>query len=123
MSAANDAAACIFCKIVRGEIPCRKTYEDEDIFVFHDVRPQAPVHLLVIPKAHIASLYDADMAHHQALGKMMAKAGELARREGAGDGFRAIINTGRVGHQEVYHLHMHVIGGPEPLGPMLMRRT
>jgi histidine triad (HIT) family protein len=123
MTAAADSQACIFCKIVKGEIPSRKAYEDEDIFVFHDLHPQAPVHLLIVPKAHIATLYEADMSHHKALGKMMAKAGELARREGANDGFRTIINTGRVGHQEVYHLHMHVIGGPEPLGPMLSRRA
>ena len=113
---------CIFCKIVRGEIPAKKLHEDEDILAFHDVRPQAPVHFLVIPKAHVPSLYEAGMSHHQALGKMLALAGELARKAGATDGFRILINTGRVGHQEVYHVHMHVLGGPEPLGPMLQRR-
>ena len=70
----------------------------------------------------MASLYEAGMEHHRALGKMLALAGELARKEGASDGFRTIINTGRVGHQEVYHLHMHVIGGPDSLGPMIQRR-
>jgi histidine triad (HIT) family protein len=114
--------ACIFCKIVRGEIPSKKVHEDEDILVFHDVRPAAPVHLLAIPKEHVATLYDAGMQQHRALGKMLAMAGELARREGATEGFRTIINTGRVGHQEVYHVHMHIIGGPDPLGPMLMRQ-
>jgi histidine triad (HIT) family protein len=79
------------------------------------------VHFLIIPKVHVATLYDADMRHHQALGRMLALVGGLARREGAADGFRTIINTGRVGHQEVYHVHMHVLGGPEPLGPMLHR--
>ncbi len=113
---------CIFCKIVRGEIPSRKVYEDEDIFAFHDIQPLAPVHFMVVPKEHVASLYEANMAQHRALGKMLAVAGELARKEGAGDGFRTIINTGRVGHQEVYHLHMHVIGGPDPLGPMISRK-
>ena len=122
MSDADGAAACVFCRIARGEIPSRKVYEDEDIFAFHDVRPQAPVHLLVIPKEHVPSMYEAGMAQHRALGKMLALAGELARREGAADGFRIILNTGRVGHQEVYHLHMHILGGPEPLGPMLLRR-
>jgi len=91
------------------------------VLAFHDVRPQAPVHLLIIPKVHVASLYEADMRHHQALGRMLALAGELARKEGATEGFRSIINTGRVGHQEVYHVHMHVLGGPQPLGPMLHR--
>ena len=113
---------CIFCRIARGEIPSKKAYEDEDIFAFHDIRPQAPVHLLVIPKEHVATMYDAGMAQHVALGKMLAMAGELARKEGAADGFRIILNTGRVGHQEVYHVHMHILGGPEPLGPMLSRK-
>jgi histidine triad (HIT) family protein len=114
---------CIFCKIVRNEIPSHKVYEDEDIFAFHDIRPLAPVHFMIIPKEHVATLYDAGMAQHRSLGKMLAMAGELARKEGAIDGFRTIINTGRVGNQEVYHLHMHVIGGPDPLGPMILRRT
>lgn len=115
-------ADCIFCKIARGDIPSKKVYEDEDVFAFHDARPVAPVHFLIIPKVHVPSMYEANMAQHQALGKMLALAGELARQEGATDGFRTIINTGRVGHQEVYHVHMHVLGGPEPLGPMIMRK-
>ena len=114
--------ACIFCKIVRGEIASQKLHEDEDVLAFHDVRPQAPVHFLIIPKAHVPTLYDGGMAHHKAYGKMLALAGELARKAGATEGFRTIINTGQVGHQEVYHVHMHVLGGPEPLGPMLHRR-
>ena len=80
------------------------------------------MHFLIVPKAHVASLYDARPEHAQAFGKMLTLAGKLAREAGAGDGFRAIINNGRVGHQEVYHVHMHVLGGPEPLGPMLHRR-
>jgi len=114
--------SCIFCKIVKGEIPSKKVHEDADVLAFHDVRPQAPVHFLIIPKEHIATLYDASMKQHQALGKMLALVGELARKEGATNGFRTIINTGPVGHQEVYHVHMHVLGGPEPLGPMLSRK-
>jgi len=114
--------ACIFCRIVAGEIPSKKVYDDEDVYAFHDVRPQAPVHLLVIPKDHVSTLYDAGMGQHRALGKMLALSGELAKKEGATEGFRIIVNTGRVGHQEVYHVHMHILGGPEPLGPMLQRR-
>lgn len=113
---------CVFCKIVRGEIPCRKLFEDEDVLAFHDIQPQAPVHFLVIPKLHIPSLAEADTSHVSVLGKMLALAGPLAREHGAFEGFRTIINTGRVGGQEVYHLHMHVFGGPEPLGRMLPRR-
>lgn len=114
---------CIFCRIVRGEIPCRKVFEDDDVLVFHDIHPQAPVHLLVIPKQHIASLAEADIDDAPVLGKMLAVAGPLAREQGAADGFRTIINTGRVGGQEVYHLHMHIFGGPEPLGRMVSKRV
>ncbi|MBK6402052.1 MAG: histidine triad nucleotide-binding protein [Rhodocyclaceae bacterium] len=112
---------CIFCKIARGEIPSKKVYEDEDLFAFHDIHPQAPVHFMIIPKQHIASLNDTDARHQAVLGKLFAKAGEMARSQGLADGFRTIINTGRVGRQEVYHLHVHILGGPEPLGAMLPR--
>jgi len=113
---------CIFCKIARGKIPCRKVYEDDDLLAFHDIQPQAPIHFLIIPKQHLASLYEAHMSHQAVLGKMLAMAGTLAREQGATDGFRTIINTGRVGGQEVYHLHLHIFGGPEPLGRMLPKR-
>ena len=122
MSQATTEPNCIFCKIVRGEIPAQKLYEDADVIAFPDIRPQAPVHLLIVPKVHVANLYDATAAHQAALGKMLTVAGRLAREAGADDGFRTIINNGRVGHQEVYHVHMHVLGGPEPLGPMLQRK-
>jgi histidine triad (HIT) family protein len=115
-------AQCLFCRIVRGEIPAQKVYEDEDVLAFHDIRPVAPVHFLIIPKEHVPTLYEADMTQHRALGKMLALAGELARKEGAVDGFRTIVNTGRVGHQEVYHVHMHVVGGPNSLGPMILKQ-
>ena len=121
MSGPRSDPACIFCKIVRGEIPCNKAYEDDRVLAFYDIRPQAPVHLLIIPKSHVATLYDAGEQDEAALGRMMALAGRLAREAGAAEGFRAIVNTGRVGHQEVYHVHMHVLGGPQPLGPMLQR--
>ena len=76
---------------------------------------------MIIPKQHVASLAECDSSHEAVLGKMLAIVSRLAREQGSADGFRTIINTGRVGRQEVYHLHMHVIGGPEPLGPMLRR--
>lgn len=112
---------CIFCRIVRGEIPSRKVYEDDEIFAFHDINPQRPVHFMIIPKAHIATLYDAVPEHQAVLGKILVKAGVLARNEGLTDGFRTIINTGRIGGQEVYHLHVHIVGGPDPVGPMVRR--
>ena len=113
---------CIFCKIARGEIPSRKVYEDDDLLAFHDIHPQAPIHFLIIPKSHIPSLAEMDASHQPVLGKMLALAGPVAREQGAVDGFRCIINTGRVGGQEVYHLHMHIFGGSEPLGRMLPKR-
>ncbi|MFO1282051.1 MAG: histidine triad nucleotide-binding protein [Burkholderiales bacterium] len=113
---------CIFCKIVAGQIPARKAWEDADVVAFHDIRPVAPVHVLVIPRKHIATLYDATSADEAVLGKMMALAPRIAREQGATDGFRTIVNTGRVGRQEVPHIHLHVIGGPDPLGPMIVRR-
>lgn len=112
---------CVFCKIVRAEIPSKKVYEDEEILAFHDIRPQAPVHFMLIPKKHIASLSDATSADAAVLGRMLALSGRLASEQGARDGFRTIINSGRVGCQDVMHLHIHVLGGPEPLGRMLPR--
>ena len=112
---------CIFCKIARGEIPCSKVYEDEDIFAFHDIHPAAPVHFMIIPKQHIASLAEADPSHAPVLGRMLALSGRLAREQGLNEGFRTIINTGRIGRQEVYHLHIHIVGGPEPLGAMILK--
>ncbi|MCL6555071.1 MAG: histidine triad nucleotide-binding protein [Burkholderiales bacterium] len=104
---------CIFCKIVRGELPSRKAYEDEEVLVFHDIRPIAPVHLLLIPKAHVASLADCGPEHQALLGKLLLLAPRLAREHGLTDGFRTMINTGRGGGQEVFHLHLHVFGGGE----------
>jgi histidine triad (HIT) family protein len=112
---------CIFCKIVRGEIPSRKVYEDDEILAFHDIQPQAPVHFMLVPKQHIASLADAGSAVAPVLGRIMALTGRLAREQGSPDGFRVIVNTGRIGRQDVMHLHVHVVGGPQPLGLMLPR--
>ena len=105
---------CLFCKIIAGEIPSRKVYEDEEIFAFHDIHPWAPVHLLVIPKVHIATLEDVGPEHQGLLGHMLALAPRLMKDLGVTNGFRTVINTGRDGGQEVYHLHMHVMGGPRP---------
>jgi histidine triad (HIT) family protein len=112
---------CIFCKIVRGEIPGRKVYEDADVLAFHDIQPVAPVHFMLIPKKHVASMYDLADEDAAVMGRIMTLAGRLAREQGANDGFRTIVNTGRVGRQDVQHLHVHVIGGPDPLGPMILR--
>lgn len=110
---------CIFCKIARREIPSNKTYEDEDVLAFNDINPVAPVHFLLIPKLHIDSLADTQDNHRDLLGKMLLLAPKLAKEQGCEDGFRTIINTGRVGGQEVFHLHFHIIGGRERLARMI----
>jgi histidine triad (HIT) family protein len=110
----NSESGCIFCKIVEGQIPSRKVYEDDGLLAFHDIAPWAPVHFLIIPKTHIASLFETDANHTALLGRMLALAPMLAKEQGAANGFRTIINTGHDGGQEVNHLHLHVVGGPRP---------
>jgi histidine triad (HIT) family protein len=117
----ESAKDCIFCKIVRGEIPSRKVYEDDDMLAFHDINPLAPVHFMIIPKRHVDSLAHVGSEDAPVLGRMFAKAGELARAQGSPDGFRTIVNTGRIGRQDVYHLHIHIIGGPDPLPRMIAK--
>lgn len=115
---------CIFCKIAAGQIPSNKVHEDEDLIAFHDINPAAPVHVLIVPKQHIATLADCTEQHSALLGKMMLLAPRLAQQLGCGydanggdngsGGFKTLFNTGPDGGQEVYHLHLHVIGGPRP---------
>jgi histidine triad (HIT) family protein len=102
---------CIFCKIVAGEIPSSKVYEDDLLYVFKDINPKADVHLLVIPKMHIARLDHANETHSDLLAKMLLILPKLAVSQGLNDGFRTIINTGPGGGQEVDHLHIHLLGG------------
>ena len=110
---------CVFCKIVRGEIPSKKVYEDDDILAFHDINPMAPVHFMLIPKRHIASLAHATADDAAVLGRIMTLTGRLAKEQGSPEGYRTIVNTGRIGRQDVMHVHVHVVGGPTPLGRML----
>jgi histidine triad (HIT) family protein len=111
---------CLFCKIVRGEIPCNKVYEDDEVLAFHDIHPVAPVHFMLIPKLHLDSLADAGEIHAALLGKILLLAPKLAIEQGLDQGFRTVINTGRGGGQEVFHLHVHVIGGGK-IPPMVKR--
>jgi len=111
---------CIFCKIARGEIPCKKVYEDAEVLAFHDINPVAPVHFMLVPKQHIESLLDAEEAHAALLGKLLLLAPKLAREQGLEGGFRTVINSGKGGGQEVFHLHIHVIGGGH-IPPMVKR--
>lgn len=111
---------CIFCKIARGEIPSRKVYEDDEMFAFHDINPVAPVHFMLVPKIHLASLQEVDASHAALLGKMLVLAPRLAKEQGLDHGFRTVINSGRGGGQEVFHLHVHIIGGGN-IPPMVRR--
>jgi histidine triad (HIT) family protein len=110
----------IFARILRGEIPCRKVYEDEHVLAFHDINPQAPVHILVIPKGEYASFDDfSAMAPAEQIAAFVRAAGTIARGQGvAGSGYRLLANHGRDAHQEVPHFHVHIFGG-RPLGRMI----
>jgi histidine triad (HIT) family protein len=105
---------CIFCKIVAGQIPAKKVYEDDRVLAFHDINPWAPVHILLIPKLHLVSMVDVGPAHEALLGHMMVLSSRLMKDLGLSNGYRHVINTGPDGRQEVQHLHMHVMGGPRP---------
>lgn len=102
---------CIFCKIVKGEIPSKKVHEDEFSLAFHDIEPKAPTHILVIPKKHVASLAEARPADEALLGRLLLAAAEIAREQELGRGYRVVISTGPEGGQTVDHLHLHLIGG------------
>lgn len=105
---------CIFCKIVNGEIPSKKVYEDDSVAAFYDIEPQAPVHVLIIPKAHYASTLDLDDTTADVVGKMVLAANKIAKELGINEsGFRLVMNTGRDAGQTVAHLHMHLMGGRE----------
>lgn len=108
------SADCIFCKIVNGDIPSKKIYEDADVIAFHDIHPIAKVHFLIVPKLHIESLASCEVQHQSLLGKMLLLAPQLAKEQGL-VGFRVMINTGREGGQEVFHIHTHVFGGGDTL--------
>ena len=108
----SDTDNCIFCKITTGTIPADIVYEDSEMMCFKDINPAAPVHLLLIPKAHLASLAQADTGHETLLGRMMVKVPQIAAQHGLAHGFKTQINTGVGGGQEVFHLHIHILGKP-----------
>ena len=102
---------CLFCKILAGEIPSDKVYEDDKVYVFRDIYPKADVHLLMIPREHIESLDELDESHDKLVAHMMRLLPKLAQEQGLNSGFRTIVNTGRGGGQEIFHLHFHLLGG------------
>lgn len=105
---------CIFCKIIEGEIPSNKVYEDEDILAFYDIAPAAPIHVLVIPKKHITSLAEMEDGDEKIIGKIYKVINEIAEEKGFKEkGYRVIVNCGKDGGQEVGHLHFHLLAGKQ----------
>ena len=106
---------CLFCAIIAGEIPGNKVYEDEICYAFRDINPQAPTHILVVPKEHIASLAELNQDNASVAAHCLLAAGKIAAQEGLGDGWRLVSNCGPNASQTVHHLHFHILGG-ERLG-------
>ena len=104
---------CIFCKIIEGVIPSSKVYEDDDILAFNDINPQAPVHVIVIPKAHVASMDEINDGNCAIAAKIFARIPEIAKKAGLSNGYRVISNCGPDAAQSVQHLHFHILGGTQ----------
>jgi histidine triad (HIT) family protein len=102
---------CLFCKIMAGEIPSKKVFEDDRVYAFRDINPQAPTHILVVPRKHIGSLAEVDAEDQELLGYLHLVAARIAHSEGLTGGFRTVVNTGNDGGQTVDHLHVHLLGG------------
>ncbi|WP_297444620.1 histidine triad nucleotide-binding protein [Desulfurobacterium sp.] len=112
---------CIFCKIVNREIPAKIVYEDEKVIAFHDINPQAPVHILIIPKEHIPTVNDLEENHKELIGHIFLVARKIAKEMGFDEkGYRILVNCNRDGGQEIYHIHFHLFAG-KPLGPMICK--
>jgi histidine triad (HIT) family protein len=102
---------CLFCRILRHEIPAKKIYEDEHTYAFEDINPQAPTHVLIIPKRHIQGLKEATPEDAELIGRCHLAAAEIARQRGIEDGYRTVLNVGPRAGQSVFHLHVHLLGG------------
>lgn len=109
---------CLFCKIIEGAIPSKKAYEDEKIFAFYDIAPQAPVHILVIPKAHIESMDEVSAENCDVVAHIFSKIPEIAKEAGITNGYRVVSNCGDDACQTVKHLHFHILGGKQLQGQM-----
>jgi histidine triad (HIT) family protein len=109
---------CIFCKIAAGELPAAKLYEDESVLAFRDLHPQAPTHILIIPRRHIATLNDLEPGDAELVGRIFLVAKQLAEQEGLAEaGYRTLFNCNKAGGQEVYHIHLHLLGGRQMQWP------
>jgi histidine triad (HIT) family protein len=105
------SADCLFCKIAAKKIPSKLVYEDEEVFAFEDIGPQAPTHILICPRKHLGSLNDATPEDQSVLGKLQLVAAQLARKLNLLEGYRTVVNSGEVAGQSVFHLHLHLLGG------------
>lgn len=103
--------SCIFCKIVEGQIPSTAVHQDEHSYAFADIDPKAPVHILIVPREHIASLDEAGASKQALLGHLISTASKIAQQKGLADGYRVVINTGKDAGQSVEHIHVHLLGG------------
>jgi histidine triad (HIT) family protein len=108
---ADETATCLFCRILRGEIPSKKIYEDDHVFAFEDISPKAPTHVLVVPKKHFAGLKEAEGADAEIIGRCHLVAAEIARQRNIESGYRTVLNVGPGAGQSVFHLHVHLLGG------------
>jgi len=106
---------CLFCKIVAGDIPSKRVYEDDEIIAFHDISPKAPLHVLIIPRKHIASINEMQADDAELVGKLFLVAKQVAEEAGFGDGYRVFMNCGEKGGQVVFHMHLHLIAGADPV--------
>lgn len=110
--------SCLFCNIARGDIPANVVYEDTDVIAFHDIAPQAPTHILIIPKEHIATINETDHKHEPLLGKLIISAKKIAAAHGFSEpGYRLVFNVNAHGGQAVYHIHLHLLGGRQLTWP------
>jgi histidine triad (HIT) family protein len=108
--AGNDR--CLFCRIATGEIPAKKIYEDDEVIAFHDINPQAPTHVLVVPRKHVATLDAMSEADAHLIGNVLLRAAQIARdQQLTSDGYRVVVNTGEAAGQTVFHIHFHLLGG------------
>lgn len=107
----DSAANCLFCRIIRAEIPAKKVYEDDHVFAFEDISPQAPTHVLIVPKKHFAGLKEAQEEHAALIGRCHLAAAHIARERNIENGYRTVLNVGPGAGQSVFHFHVHLLGG------------
>ena len=114
---------CIFCKIINGEVPSEKVYENDSVYAFEDINPVSPVHVLVIPKLHVKNINELTQENSKVMSEVFLAVKEVAKIKGLEKGYRVIINNDKAGGQVVWHLHIHVLGGKDSMGPMILRTS